>query len=667
MQENQPPTTGTSTTTSRPLNPCTVCKQRHLKCDNDKPSCANCRKSDSECIRGYSVRFRHGLNPSIRSGKTLEAAKREYNFSQDQPWVKTNRALSFVDETPDIINIHDSSTGNFDTLDNFNIGPDVETTSHHSSPPAAPLQRLLSRESKPSSESERPNSRPTFEASPHTRDSERPSKKRALSSSSTGPWRNPPRSDPSDAQSPSQSSQCAADAGPFTRYSGSPILESPIINDIALGVGSPNVDPGQDNSGQDLSALEDHVTEAISGIYLDSPRWPLEDPQEAMLFQNFIHVLAPLFDLCDNERHFATIVPRRAVTCPPLMNAVLAASAKRLSRIAGFDGLVGDRYHQNCLDALIPALSSSAAVMDENLLTAIVILRYMEEMDVPITSADTAGESHLVGTRVFVAAQEKVLDFTGLRRAAFWVALRQEIHMAFMQARPVHPNFALQDITRLVQNDDSCCAFANLTILQCAACLRYCYGSEEQSVSAWERLQEGQERWWAERPWFFHPMYINEDGNGMFPQAVYFNDAVITGVFHFLLMQILLAAHNPKIPKLGPGQAKAVKKINEDIKKTVKMVCGIAESNQRNPTVYAYVSLAITMAGDRFTDLQEQEALYRVLQKMDVQTGWPTGSAQQYLKEAWGWTESPANMNTEMPIAGMPIAGMLNSNSMQLV
>ncbi|KAM5375870.1 hypothetical protein ACJZ2D_005792 [Fusarium nematophilum] len=621
--------------------------------DNDRPSCANCRKSDSECVRGYSVRFRHGLNPSIRSGKTLEAAKRDYNFAQDQPWVKTTRTLSFVDETPDIINIHDSSAGNFDTLDNFNIGADVETARQPSSPQPAPLQRLRSGESRPASEPERPNA----EASPQTREGERPSKKRALSSSSAGPWRSTPRSDPSDAQTPSQSSQCAHDTGPFAKYSGSPILN----NEIILGAESPQVAAALDSSRQaELSAIEDHVTEAISGIYLESPRWPLEDPQEAMLFHNFIHVLAPLFDLCDSERHFATVVPRRAVICPPLMNAVLAASAKRLCRIAGFDGLVGDRYHQNCLDALIPALSSSAAVMDENLLTAIVILRYMEELDVPLTSTDTAGESHLVGTRVFVAAQEKVLDFTGLRRAAFWVALRQEIHMAFTQARPVHPNFALENISRLVQNDDTCCTFANLTILQCAACLRYCYGSDEQSVAAWERLQEAQERWWAERPWHFYPMYINEDGQDMFPQALYLNDAVITGVLHNLLIQVLLAAHNPKTPKLGPGQAKAVRSINEEIKKIVKMVCGVAESNQRNPTSYAYACLAITMAGDRFADLHEQEALYYVLQKTDTQFGWPTRSAQEYLKEAWSWTESPSNLSP-----GMPIAGMLNT-SMQL-
>lgn len=149
--------------------------------------------------------------------------------------------------------------------------------------------------------------------------------------------------------------------------------------------------------------------------------------------------------------------------------------------------------------------------------------------------------------------------------------------MAFMQARPVHPNFALEDISRLVQNDDTCCTFANLTILQCAACLRYCYGSEDQSFSAWERLQEAQERWWADRPWHFHPMYTNTDASGIFPQALYLNDAVVTGVLHYLLIQVLLAAHNPRTPKLGPGQAKAAKSINEEIRKTVKMVCGVAE------------------------------------------------------------------------------------------
>lgn len=336
----------------------------------------------------------------------------------------------------------------------------------------------------------------------------------------------------------------------------------------------------------------DHVAENLSGIYLESPKWPMER-QEAMLLRYYVENLAPLFDMCDHDRHFATVVPQRAVICPPLMNACLAASAKRLSRINNFDVTVVDRYHQKCLDALIPALSSTAAVMDENLLTAIVLLRFMEELDVPIASS--TAESHLIGTRVFIAAQGKSQNFTGLRLAAFWVALRQEIFMAFIQARPVHPNFALDNLSRFVRPDDNGCSFANMTIVHCAACVRYCYGSEEQSIGAWQRLKESQDAWWDARPWIFYPMYTDDGLDGFFPEELYLNDAIVTGVQHYLLAQMLMAAHNPKAPKLGPGQAMAFRAINEEIKKTVKLICGIAEVIL--PTRLIYWAMLIWILG----------------------------------------------------------------------
>ncbi|KAF9783663.1 hypothetical protein IL306_008509, partial [Fusarium sp. DS 682] len=296
----------------------------------------------------------------MRSGRAIEAKNRDYNFSQDQPWVKTTKALSFVDETTDIIYIHDSS--NFNTLENFDIGRDIDNASNNSSPPLPPLQILRSNESGQVQLYQYP-----WDIFFQHR-SRAPSKKRALSPSSTEIWKDTPRLNPVNTISPSQKSD---NAGPFAAYSGPHSVESPILNgDIVLGVVSPQIAAALASSRRtDLPIPVENVTEAISGIYLDKSRWPLEDLQETMLFYNFIYVLAPLFDLCDSEQHFATIVPHRAVICPPLMNTVLAASAKRLSRIDGFDGLVGNRYHQNCLDALIPALSSSAAVMDENLLT----------------------------------------------------------------------------------------------------------------------------------------------------------------------------------------------------------------------------------------------------------------------------------------------------------
>jgi hypothetical protein len=95
----------------------------------------------------------------------------------------------------------------------------------------------------------------------------------------------------------------------------------------------------------------------------------------------YIENIAPFLDLCDLKRHFALVVPHRAASCPPLLNAIFAASARHLSRVAGADAWVADNYHSKCLGSLIPLLNDSAALTDENLLAAMIILRYHEEIE----------------------------------------------------------------------------------------------------------------------------------------------------------------------------------------------------------------------------------------------------------------------------------------------
>lgn len=63
------------------------------------------------------------------------------------------------------------------------------------------------------------------------------------------------------------------------------------------------------------------------------------------------------------------------------MNAILALSARQLSRITDFDPYVADAYYQRCFETLIPALNDNVAIHDESLLAATVILRLMEEMN----------------------------------------------------------------------------------------------------------------------------------------------------------------------------------------------------------------------------------------------------------------------------------------------
>jgi len=85
--------------------------------------------------------------------------------------------------------------------------------------------------------------------------------------------------------------------------------------------------------------------------------------------------------MIDNRCHFAIHVVRRAKINTTLMNAILALSARQLSRTTAFDPYVADAYYERCFRTLIPALDDNVSIRDESLLAATIILRLMEEMN----------------------------------------------------------------------------------------------------------------------------------------------------------------------------------------------------------------------------------------------------------------------------------------------
>jgi len=154
------------------------------------------------------------------------------------------------------------------------------------------------------------------------------------------------------------------------------------------------------------------ASQVQSPTYLELPAWPLTDVREARLMRYFVDrlstwvspiaqtidgigILPPIrslhaadssaprsqFDLCDPERHFALIVPQRAALCPTLLNAVFAVSARHLNRISNYDPYAADRYYNKCLNHLQAVVYDTEAILDENLLAATVILRFLEEVD----------------------------------------------------------------------------------------------------------------------------------------------------------------------------------------------------------------------------------------------------------------------------------------------
>lgn len=115
-------------------------------------------------------------------------------------------------------------------------------------------------------------------------------------------------------------------------------------------------------------------------LYEPTPLWPLNSQTEAELLQHFINNIGPQLDVTDHLSHFTTVVPQRAIHCPLLFYAIVAAASVHRSRVSGVPDQCYQEYQAKCIRILLRFLDDLEYSPDENLLAAIVILRKGEEM-----------------------------------------------------------------------------------------------------------------------------------------------------------------------------------------------------------------------------------------------------------------------------------------------
>lgn len=77
-------------------------------------------------------------------------------------------------------------------------------------------------------------------------------------------------------------------------------------------------------------------------------------------------------DMTDIQRHFAVDVPERALSCPVLLDALMAFAGRHLSRTSASDSAIADHYHYNCVSRMIPMLDEKELVADETLFAVCV-------------------------------------------------------------------------------------------------------------------------------------------------------------------------------------------------------------------------------------------------------------------------------------------------------
>lgn len=366
--------------------------------------------------------------------------------------------------------------------------------------------------------------------------------------------------------------------------------------------------------------------------------WPLEHEQEAMLLQHYIENVALFFDMMDNERHFGVHVVQRAKQNSTLMNAILALSARQLSRTSSFDPYIADAYYQRCFDTLIPALNDSIAIKEESLLAATIILRLLEEMNISVIGSDPQG--HLFGTQAIIRAAEQSYAATSgpsFRQAIYWAAFRQELWISLMTQRAFQLHIFPADRSFEPANDS---VWATRTIAHLGDVSNFVFGEERHSVARYNQLMEENTSWRTCRPSSFDPFFFRSDRDGSgrnFPDIRFHEKSHVMGTQYNTLAHMLLTVHNPTIPQLGPARKQSREMVDRKAQDSVRTLCGVAQSNPRFFPCKFVACFAIALVGDRFTVREDQEKLRDLWYACEKAHGFPPTTSIVQLEESWGW------------------------------
>ena len=371
---------------------------------------------------------------------------------------------------------------------------------------------------------------------------------------------------------------------------------------------------------------------------------PFQDPQEAILFQYYMENLAGVLDITDIQRHFAIEIPERALFCPVLLHALLAFTARHLSRTSDFDPAIADHHHNECLNLMIPMLDQKELVTDETLFAATIILRAFEETSESHTGFEP--EHHLTGTSVFANAQLEFQSWGGLGHAAFWVFVRQDIYMSLLSQRPLKVDLngwkerLSFDLGFDATND---CTWAQRMVWIVAEVVSSCFGGEDgvRSRKGWDDLREKTDKWNLTRPKSFDPILYrprDPEAKRWFPEYRLGHPWHVTGIQYYYIAKLFLAIYNPSQPKVGLGYQRHRRAMANEVLESAEAVLGISLAM---PTPAAKVTAcnAIIACGPWFHERprEEQEVLLALLKRAEQENALPTASLVQGLIGEWDW------------------------------
>jgi hypothetical protein len=328
--------------------------------------------------------------------------------------------------------------------------------------------------------------------------------------------------------------------------------------------------------------------------------------------------------MVDTECHFGVHVVQRAKKNSTLMNAILALSARQLSRTTDFDPYIADAYYQRCFDTLIPALNENVAIKEESLLAATIILRLLEEMNISVIGSDPQG--HLFGTQAIIrAAEQSYAATTGpsFRQAIYWAAFRQELWISLMTQRAFQLHIFPADRSLEPANDST---WATRTIAHLGDVCNFAFGDGRHSIARYNQLMDENKSWKSCRPDSFDPFFYRQDRDSSgrnFPDIRFHEKSHVMGMQYNTLAHMLLVVHDPAIPQLGPAHKQSRAVVDQVVQDDVRTLSGVALSNPKVFPGKFVACFAIALVGDRFTMRSDQERLRELWYACERSHGFP--------------------------------------------
>ncbi|KAI1856705.1 uncharacterized protein JN550_013699 [Neoarthrinium moseri] len=354
--------------------------------------------------------------------------------------------------------------------------------------------------------------------------------------------------------------------------------------------------------------------------------WPLQT-QEAQLIKYFLTVLVGWFDYCDPHTSFKTHVQSAITTDATILYAVLAISARHRELTMGIGNHKGWVF----------------GVSD-----AIATFRGNDSIAV-----------HAVSAPVILRIKQGNIETSSFSHAAIIVALRQEIFVANMTMRPI-----VEGIMDYCNNDcnvatgskpNSEAIWTHRIIVHAARVTNYTYTKKPKDVAEWDRLHQYLHEWNTSKPASFEPinhvfdknfrLRVDEDqwGAGVtessghaLPLIYYSHDCPVAAQQYLQLCRILLLSHDPRAPpRLGLGRACLIQAQENEIRNSVRIICGIAQSNPEYMPARLTVGMVIAMCGELFSDSTETTQLLRMVTEAEMHLGWPCLKVRDRLKSFW--------------------------------